>query len=76
MWKFLISAFFILLITIIISGTIVWLLDKEVDVFKSQIGRNVIIDKDTLTIVDYNLLHGSFTLSNGIIINRKLVIND
>lgn len=34
-------------------------------VVASQVGRKLVLDKDTLTIIDYSLLETNYTLSNG-----------
>jgi len=39
--------------------------EKEVDKVKKYIGSKVVIDKDTLTILDYSMLNSNYTLSNG-----------
>lgn len=38
---------------------------KEVEKVKKHIGSKVVIDKDTLTILDYSMLNSNYMLSNG-----------
>ena len=46
--------------------------DKE----ESPIGTKILLDKDTLTIVDYNRWEDTYTLSNGIRISPLLLVNN
>ena len=53
-------------------------LKKEVAVdsekYKARIGTKFILDKDTLTIVDYSYITKTFSLSNGVNVNEKIVL--
>lgn len=44
---------------------------KEENIVKSKIGTKVIYQKDTLFIIDYSLINGTYTLSN----NQKVAID-
>lgn len=46
---------------------------RQADVMKSDIGKRIVIDKDTLTITDYSVFKESYTLSNGTSINKEMV---
>lgn len=48
---------------------------KEQQQYREHIGETHILEKDTLTIVDYSLFKESFTLSNGVEVNKNLIIN-
>lgn len=48
---------------------------KEEDLYKLQIGQKIILEKDTLTVVDYSLITETVTLSNGIKVNASMVFN-
>jgi hypothetical protein len=50
-------------------------LNRMDDTFKSQIGKEFVLNKDTLLIIDYSLWSETFTLSNGREVNSNLVIN-
>lgn len=39
------------------------------------IGKAIVINKDTLEIIDYSLLNNTFILSNGSNVNTKYVLN-
>lgn len=43
--------------------------------YEPEIGKQFILDKDTLTIVDYSTLEESFILSNGKKVNKSLILN-
>lgn len=47
--------------------------DAELNNYKSRLGTIVVINKDTLVIIDYSQINESFTLSNGIKISRHLL---
>lgn len=40
---------------------------------KAEIGTRILYTKDTLFIVDYSMLNDTYTLSNGIKINKELL---
>lgn len=40
---------------------------------ESKIGEKVIFNGDTLQIIDYSLINNNYTLSNGRIVNCKLI---
>ncbi len=52
-------------------------LSKEVDsnikIYKSKLGKEFILDKDTLKIVDYNSFEEVFILSDGRKVNKEIV---
>ena len=48
-------------------------LNSEVDKIKVKIGSKLILEKDTVMIIDYSLLKNSYTLSNGKEISFDLV---
>lgn len=69
-------------LTLIVSVSALWLyinilLQKEVnktaDFYKSKLGTEFVLEKDTLTIVDYNSFTEVFILSNKKEINKNLV---
>lgn len=39
------------------------------DRFKSKLNTKVVLNKDTLTIIDYSFINSNYTLSNGTIIS-------
>lgn len=49
-------------------------IDKEQNMYKAKIGSQFILEKDTLTIVDYSSIMETFTLSNGKEVNALLVL--
>jgi len=42
---------------------------------KQMIGRNVVMGRDTLVVVDYSMIKQSYTLSNGLEISNELAEN-
>lgn len=47
--------------------------DNEVNNYKSKVGNKVILNNDTLMIIDYSFMNGNFTLENGTRIDYSLV---
>lgn len=60
----LVSSFFVIFFTKI---------EKEKDSYERYIGKKMILDKDTLTIINYSIISETFTLSNGQKVTYKLV---
>jgi hypothetical protein len=50
-------------------------IDKERNKYKVKIGQKFILEKDTLTIIDYSSIMETFTLSNGKEVNASIVFN-
>ena len=63
--------FCVLLLTTSITSEI----DKEKSKYKTKIGQKLVLEKDTLTIVDYSSVMETFTLSNGKEVNSSIVFN-
>lgn len=64
----------IFLITIgIIYIIIVNKLEDRNNLYKEKIGTEYILEKDTLTVVDYSFLSETFTLSDGRKVNVALI---
>ena len=49
-------------------------LDDELQQYRDEIGETVILQKDTLMVVDYSILGGVFTLEDGRTVNQDLVL--
>lgn len=41
--------------------------------YTNMVGKKVLIDKDSVMIVDYSILHETYTLSNGNTVSIKLI---
>jgi bifunctional N-acetylglucosamine-1-phosphate-uridyltransferase/glucosamine-1-phosphate-acetyltransferase GlmU-like protein len=50
-------------------------IDKEVNSYKVNIGKKVLIGSDSLIITDYSSLFENYTLSNGSTVSKELVNN-
>ena len=48
---------------------------KTEKMFEPKMGTKVVIDKDTLTVVNYSSLMGTFTLSNGTEVDKSVIFN-
>ncbi len=48
---------------------------KELEKYRSEIGKKIILEKDTLTIVNYSSIMETFTLPNGKEVNASMVFN-
>lgn len=51
-------------------------LNTQENKYKKHIGEKYIIDKDTLTIIDYSIFSENFTLSDGRKVNYVLISKD
>jgi hypothetical protein len=51
-------------------------ISKEQDKYKVKIGQKFILEKDTLTIVDYSSIMETFKLSNGKEVSSSLIFNN
>lgn len=58
-----------------LTNTITSEINKEKSKYKVKIGQKFILEKDTLTIVDYSSIMETFTLSNGKEVNASIVFN-
>lgn len=67
----MIALFYVYLLTSSITSEI----EKEKNKYKVKIGQKVILEKDTLTIIDYSSIMETFTLSNGKEVNASIVFN-
>jgi hypothetical protein len=47
--------------------------DKHKDQLKQNIGLKVLLNKDTLQIIDYSTIEGNYTLSNGVKVVFELI---
>jgi len=68
----------ILLVFLVISLTFLQIfskkeIDSNIKIYKSKLGKEFILDKDTLKIVDYNSFEEVFILSDGRKINKEIV---
>ena len=70
----LICTFFIRLLGSGISKT-VGIYDKRDKEMKSHVGENIIINNDTLTIIDYSFTDNNYTLGNGLKVSEAFLQN-
>ena len=74
MEKKIVLAFVVLIVCLFIFiGIIMKANNEEVTVYEQMIGDTVIINKDTLIVVDYSRLDATVTLSNGVKVSKSLV---
>ena len=59
----------------LLTTSIISEIDKEKNKYKVKIGQKFILEKDTLTIIDYSSIMETFTLSNGKEVNASIVFN-
>ena len=75
---------FVSLISLAIIFAILWWalrtigdsIDKEKNRYRIEIGKTIIIGKDTLKVLDYSTLQENFTLSNGATVSYEFVKNN
>ena len=77
MKKFLIMSTVCLLVMALLVWCVVYTVDNSYSNEKSgydkYVGKDVVIQKDTLKVVDYSIWRETYTLSNGTEVARKLV---
>lgn len=49
--------------------------EKEQETYKAKIGKTIVLEKDTLTVIDYSMIMETFKLSNGQDVSASLVFN-
>lgn len=49
--------------------------EKDHEKYKAKIGQKIILENDTLTIIDYSSIKETFTLSNGVEVSFTFVQN-
>ena len=59
----------------LLTSSITSEIDKEKNKYKVKIGQKFILEKDTLTIIDYSSIMETFILSNGKEVNASIVFN-
>jgi hypothetical protein len=66
---------FIALVVLVVLTTIFLesQLNKKTDTYKEKAGERIVLNKDTLTIIDYSFTNENFKLSNGQEISFELV---
>ena len=75
--RFFIIAFAVLFlsvsaITFVLHDFKISMEKKELEI-KKELGKKVLFEKDTVTVIDYNTLKETYTLSNGIEVSFDLV---
>jgi hypothetical protein len=58
-------------LTIILVGIGVQMSEKQFEKFDAEVGNQVILRKDTLFVMDYSIFNDSYTLENGLKIDRE-----
>jgi hypothetical protein len=48
---------------------------EQEDLMESHVGDTIIMRKDTLIVVDFSTINDTYTLDNGMTINRKIIEN-
>lgn len=71
---FILFATFSATVIISVISSLTTEVDKIQSKYKEQIGKKFVLDKDTLTIVDYSSIMENFTLSNGKVVSASMVI--
>jgi hypothetical protein len=62
-----IAAFIVIILALVVFGIVMAARRsyKEKQEYTSHLGQKVVVDKDTLTVVDYSTWFETYTLSNG-----------
>lgn len=48
-------------------------LEKETNTYKEYLGKEIVMNKDTLIITDYSVFEGTFIMNDGSSVNKELV---
>lgn len=51
-------------------------INEDKNKYKVEIGQKIILEKDTLIVIDYSSTMETFTLSNGKIVNASIVFDN
>lgn len=68
--KFISIVFFICMVTV--SYLLVLAIEKEHDIYKQQLGKHIVLNDSSYTIIDYSLINETYTLDNGTEISKEL----
>jgi len=49
---------------------------EQEDLMESHVGDTIIMRKDTLIIIDFSVTNDTYTLDNGLTVNRKIIENE
>ena len=41
--------------------------------YSQNVGKEILFNADTLKVIDYSMIHETYTLSNGVTVNKKIV---
>lgn len=58
---------------VLIGGMVIDAVDDEADSYKAHIGEVYVLDGDSLKIIDYSMINETYTLSNGVEVNKALI---
>jgi len=74
------KTFIALLIMFLFLCYSVYMLDRNItkgkEKYRNEIGKTIIVGKDTLKILDYSTFQENFTLSNGATVSYEFVKNN
>lgn len=65
-----------LLIFIVVIGCLILAGVRSADTDKTYVHKNIIINNDTLQIVDYNTSYGYYVLENGLLVDKNYIKNN
>ena len=68
---FLVGVGLFFILTFSISGLVNKALDESTQPYKEMINKRVVVEKDTLTVIDYSAIKDEIILSNGKIVALK-----
>ena len=63
----------LIVFTLIMSNIFFKELEKETNIYKQFLGKEVIINRDTLIITDFSVYEGTFIMNDGSSVNKELV---
>lgn len=66
----------VLLIFIVVVGDLILAGINDADTNKTYVHKNIIINNDTLQIIDYNTSYGYYVLENGLLVDKHYVKNN
>lgn len=75
MKKIIIAILMIVAGIALLTNTILHGIEKEKKSFSINVGKKIVVGKDTLTIMDYSTVMETYSLSNGTKVDKSFVDN-
>lgn len=71
-WELVLIIVGMLIVGVCVFG-LIFSIDGDKKAADSFVGKNIVFDGDTLTVMDYSLMKSSYSLSNGLSIDQEFL---